>query len=114
MASYNHGVGSPVVFVAIDIAKARHEVLIEAPDGKRKRLAVANCKTDFDDLVATLRCYQVPCHIAFEATGDYHRPLASVLGRQDGSNGMRLEAFTAGARRQRHRWRFLGRLFRRR
>jgi len=82
MVSYNHGIGSPVVFVAIDISKAQHEVLIEPPDGKRKRLRVANTKPDFDELVTVLQRYRIPCHIAFEATGDYHRPLASVLGQQ--------------------------------
>jgi len=82
MRSYNQVIGSPVVFVAIDISKARHEVLIEAPDGKRRRLAIANTKADFDDLTALLHSYRVPCHIGFEATGDYHRPLASILGLQ--------------------------------
>ena len=32
-------------------------------------------------MVATLRCIDVPCEVAFEPTGDYHRPLAYVLGQ---------------------------------
>jgi len=34
------------VFVAIDIAKARHQVLIEDPNGKRSKVAIDNSKAD--------------------------------------------------------------------
>ncbi len=42
------------VLVAIDIAKARHEVLISVPGRKRRRrLTVLNQLEDFDRLIAT-------------------------------------------------------------
>ena len=72
---------SPVVWVAIDVAKLTHQVLLELPSGKRRALRVANTKTELDRFVATLRAFDLPCEIAFEPTGDYHRPLAYVLGQ---------------------------------
>ena len=72
---------SPVVRVAIDVAKLTHQVLIELPTGKRRVLRVANTKPEIDGLVSYLRSLELPCEIGFEPTGDYHRPLAYVLGR---------------------------------
>ena len=37
-------------FVAIDIAKHHHEVLIECPDGSRQRGRMANTRHDYDQL----------------------------------------------------------------
>ena len=69
------------VLVAIDIAKARHEVLIAVPGRKRRRrLTVLNQLDDFDRLIATLLDYDRPVRAAFEATGNYHRALAYRLG----------------------------------
>ena len=68
------------VLVAIDIAKARHEVLIAIPDKKRRRrLTVLNELADFNRLIATLRDYGCPVRVAFEATGNYHRALGYHL-----------------------------------
>jgi transposase len=72
---------SPVVRVAIDVAKVTHQVLVELPTGKRRSLRVANTKAEIDQLVTMLRSFEHPCEIAFEPTGDYHRPLAYVLGQ---------------------------------
>ena len=69
------------VRVAIDVAKLTHQVLLELPDGHRRSMRIANTKTEIDHLVATLRGFDVPCEIAFEPTGDYHRPLAYRIGR---------------------------------
>jgi hypothetical protein len=69
------------VLVAIDIAKARHEVLIAVPGRKRRRrLTVLNQLEDFDRLITTLLDYDRPVRAAFEATGNYHRALAYRLG----------------------------------
>lgn len=55
------------VLVAIDIAKARHEVLISVPDKKRRRrLTVLNQLTDFNRLIAALKEYGRPVRVAFE------------------------------------------------
>ena len=72
---------SPTVRVAIDVAKLTHQVLLELPSGKRRVLRVANTKTEIDRFVATLRALKHPCEVAFEPTGDYHRPLVYVLGQ---------------------------------
>ena len=72
---------APVVRVGIDIAKLTHQILWELPGGKRRSLRVANTKTEIDRFVGMLGALGWPCEIAFEATGDYHRPLAYVLGR---------------------------------
>ena len=68
------------VLAAIDIAKARHEVLIAMPDKKRRRrLTVLNELADFNRLVTVLKEYGRPVRVAFEATGNYHRALAYHL-----------------------------------
>ncbi|MBG0792444.1 IS110 family transposase [Methylocystis sp. H62] len=65
------------VLVAIDVAKARNEVLIEAANHqRRRRLTVLNNRTEHDRFVGTLAGYIRPVICAFEATGNYHRPLA--------------------------------------
>lgn len=65
------------VLVAIDIAKVRNEVLIEAAGAKRRRrLSVLNTRVEHDRLIEALLGYQRPVVCAFEATGNYHRPLA--------------------------------------
>lgn len=71
--------GAPVL-VAIDIAKARHEVLIAVPDKKRRRrLPVLNELANFNRLVTVLKEYGHPVRVAFEETGNYHRVLAYHL-----------------------------------
>lgn len=72
---------SEPVLVAIDIAKARHEVLIAVPGKKHcRRLTVLNQLDEFNRLIATLLDYSRPVRAAFEATGNYHRALAYRLG----------------------------------
>jgi len=67
------------VLVAMDIAKLKNDVLVELPSGKQKRLKIANRKADYDEFVAYLKSLNTPCVIAFEATGNYHRPMAYCL-----------------------------------
>ena len=68
------------VLVAVDIAKARHEVLISVPGKKRRRrLTILNQLNDFERLVASLTSYDLPVRVAFEATDNYHRTLAYHL-----------------------------------
>jgi len=65
------------VLVAIDISKARHEVLVVVPGKKRwRRLTILNQLEDFNRLIAALSNYGCPVRVAFEATGNYHRALA--------------------------------------
>jgi transposase len=68
---------SDALLVALDIAKVRNEVLIEASNHKRRRrLSVLNTRAEHDRLIETLRAYGKPVICAFEATGNYHRPIA--------------------------------------
>jgi transposase len=65
------------VLVAIDVAKVRNEVLIEASSHhRRRRLSVLNNRAEHDRLIEVLRAYGRPVVCAFEATGNYHRPIA--------------------------------------
>lgn len=65
------------VLVAIDVAKARNEVLIEVPgSGRRRRLNVLNTRAEHDRLIALLSDLGQPVTCGFEATGNYHRPIA--------------------------------------
>jgi transposase len=72
------------VLVAIDIAKMRNEVLIQIPDhARRRRLTVLNTRPEHDRLIALLSEFGYPVVCGFEATGNYHRPIAWRL-RQAG------------------------------
>jgi transposase len=63
--------------VAIDIAQARNEVLIEVPgQRRRRRLTVPNTRAEHDRLVEALRQLGRPGIAGFEATGNYHRAIA--------------------------------------
>ncbi|HEX7341322.1 MAG TPA: IS110 family transposase [Rhodanobacteraceae bacterium] len=66
-------------WVAIDIAKRTHAVLVETPDGKQRRFRMANTRDDHQRLVDFLRNRPAPVRVALEATGDYHRTLAYRL-----------------------------------
>jgi transposase len=79
MTSESSTTGS--VWVAIDVAKACHQVLIELPGGQRRAWRVANATAEVGRLVSYLRSLKRPCLIAFEPTGDYHRPVMHLLGR---------------------------------
>lgn len=75
-----HATSSEPVLVGIDVAKSRHEVLIEVPGRKRRRrVTMLNARADFDRLTALLREHGRPVRVAFEATGNYHRALAYHL-----------------------------------
>ncbi len=78
----SHSTPSPCVLVAIDIAKAKHEVLVELLGGKRKKMIVRNQQSDFRQLAAYLKSLDAECVIALEPTADYHRCLAYFLKTQ--------------------------------
>lgn len=70
------------VLVAIDIAKAKHAVLMELPLGQRKRMLLHNKRADFDSFAQYLKSLAAPCLLALEPTADYHRNLAYFLKAQ--------------------------------
>ncbi len=54
-----------------------HEVLIEVPgSSRRRRLSVLNTRAEHDRLIALLSDLGQPVTCGFEATGNYHRPIA--------------------------------------
>ncbi len=68
------------VLVAIDMSKHRQEVLIERPEGgRRRRMTVMATKADYDRLASDLADIGRPVVVGFEATGNYHRTLAHRL-----------------------------------
>jgi len=70
------------ILVAIDVAKLKNDVLIEAPGKRRKqRLRVLNTQSDHDRLIKHLSGLEGRVEVGFEATGNYHRPLAWRLLR---------------------------------
>lgn len=73
---------SATMWVAIDIAKLYNQVPVEFPDGRRRHFRMANTIGDFAKLATFLVGSGHPCRTAFEATGDYHRPLAHFLQAQ--------------------------------
>jgi transposase len=72
-----HPTPAGTVLVAIDVAKHRNAVLVEAPQSKRRRsLVVLNSREEHDRLIGELGKYGLPVICALEATGNYHRPIA--------------------------------------
>lgn len=68
------------ILVAIDVSKVRNDVLIEMPcKTRRRRLVVPNTKVEHDRFVDMLLGIGKPIVAGFEATGNYHRPLAFRL-----------------------------------
>lgn len=66
--------------VAIDIAKKRHEILIDpGPGMRRRKLTVPNIRAEHDRLVATLADLGRPVMVGLEPTGNCHRGLAHRL-----------------------------------
>lgn len=83
-------------WVAIDIAKRYHAVLIETPDAKQQRFRMASSHEDHQHLVDLLNTLPRPIRIAMEPTGDCHRTLAFRL-LQEGFD-VCLVSSVAGAR----------------
>ena len=77
MAGDRHAGGTS--FVAIDIGKAFHAVLVEFPDGAHQRFRMANSAEDYGRLVAFLRTLPGTVWVALEPTGNFHRTLAFHL-----------------------------------
>ena len=70
------------VLVAIDIAKSKHDVAVLLPDGKKRSFKVANTREDFEKFSVYLKDLHLPCLVGFEATGNYHQPIAYFLQKE--------------------------------
>jgi len=62
--------------VAIDISKSRNDILIQRPGRKRYRMQITNDRADHDRFIQHVMEIGEPVHVCFEATGNYHRPIA--------------------------------------
>lgn len=62
--------------------KPSNDILVELPDGRRKKMIVRNRREEFQQLAAYLKSLDGTCEIALEPTADYHRCLAYFLGTQ--------------------------------
>ena len=69
----------PATWVAIDVAKRSHAVLIETPDGRPKRFKMSSTQEDHQRLIDLLHASPAPVRVALEPTGDCHRTLAYRL-----------------------------------
>lgn len=68
------------LLVAIDMSKNRQEVLIERPEGgRRRRMTVMATRQEYDGFAEQLAAIGRPIIVGFEATGNYHRTLAHRL-----------------------------------
>lgn len=72
----------PQTWVAIDIAKRSHVVLVEFSDGKRRQYRVRRELAEIDAFVAFLHTQEQPVRVGFEPTSNYHRTLAYRLNRE--------------------------------
>ncbi len=78
----SHSTATARILVAIDVAKAKHDVLVELPGTGRKKMIIRNQRDEFQRLAAYLKSLGGTCRIALEPTADYHRCLAYFLGSQ--------------------------------
>ena len=63
-------------WVAIDVAKFKHDILIEYPNASKKRIKITNTAEDYQKLLGSINQDENNDVVAgFEATGDYHRCL---------------------------------------
>lgn len=67
------------LWVAIDVSKHKHDILIEYPNKTRKRMIIANTKSDFERLANLLNSSELNVSIALESTGYYHRAIGYFL-----------------------------------
>lgn len=68
-----------IIWVAIDVAKHKHDVLIEYPNGSQKSVVIQQTQEDFERLLSYLNQPNTEVVAGFEATGYYHRLLAYYL-----------------------------------
>jgi transposase len=79
MSTFRSRPEQPAILLAIDVAKDRSQMLVEYPNGTRKGVCAAHRRGEVDQLMRSLKRHGLPIRAAFEATGDYHRPLAALL-----------------------------------
>ena len=71
-----HDSTQTATFVAIDVSKDRNDILIQQPSKRRQRMKITKERVDHDRLISRLKKLVSDIEVGFEATGNYHRPLA--------------------------------------
>jgi transposase len=71
------------LWVAIDVAKNKHIVLVEHPNGTRKELKIMNTQNDFKRLASYINKNNLAVVVGLESTGYYHRAIAYFLLQQN-------------------------------
>ena len=79
MPSFRTHLEQPAILLAIDVAKDRSQVLVEYPNGGRKHVSLSHSRLEIDRFMHAVKRHALPIRAAFDATGDYHRPLAALL-----------------------------------
>ena len=69
------------VFIAIDIAKNKHGVLINYPNGKQMSFKIGNTREGYQQIIERARRFSDDCRLicVFEPTADYHRNITYWL-----------------------------------
>lgn len=73
---------STQTYLAIDVAKASHDVVIKHPDGRERLLKIPNTLDGYERLMEAAGSSASHIIAAFEPTADYHRNIAYWLARQ--------------------------------
>lgn len=68
-----------ILWVAIDVAKLKHDVLIEYPNGTQKKLVIKNTLSEFKRLLSHLEKNKFKVIVGLEASGYYHRAISYFL-----------------------------------
>lgn len=69
------------MYVAIDIAKRYHDVLVRWPDGREKVFKMPNTRAGHDALIHFLQQQDAPVLAVLEPTADFHRPIVYRLAQ---------------------------------
>ncbi len=80
MTDQTHNTNTAVL-IALDIAKNSHDVLIQYPSGKYKKMKIQNTHDGYESLIDASQADRYPVKVAFEPTADYHRNIAFWLSR---------------------------------
>lgn len=68
-----------ILWIAIDVSKLKHDVLIEYPNGSQKKLIINNNLADFNRLLKYITDSKLSAIAGLEASGYYHRAIAYFL-----------------------------------
>ncbi|NRA89273.1 MAG: transposase [Rhizobiales bacterium] len=81
MTDFNDA-NTDTIYIAIDVAKYKHDVLICFPDGKQRSLTIQNTLKGYQSILDACKCFDDAKRVCgFEPTADYHRNIAYWLAQ---------------------------------